>query len=67
LRTIETAEPDVEIERKLGKDGCWWLDVSCPSWEDLRDLGEVRRAVDRVHFHSALTNSAIDSCFTCIR
>jgi magnesium transporter len=23
------------------KKGCWWLDVSCPTWEDLRDLGEV--------------------------
>ncbi len=23
------------------KQGCWWLDVSCPAWEDLRDLGEV--------------------------
>lgn len=21
--------------------GCWWLDVSCPGWEDLRDLGEL--------------------------
>ena len=20
---------------------CWWLDVGCPGWEDLRDLGEV--------------------------
>jgi hypothetical protein len=20
---------------------CWWLDVSCPGWEDLRDIGEV--------------------------
>lgn len=20
--------------------GCWWLDVSCPGWEDLRDIGE---------------------------
>ncbi|GHJ86096.1 hypothetical protein NliqN6_2498 [Naganishia liquefaciens] len=23
------------------KKGCWWLDVSCPTWEDLRDLGEL--------------------------
>ncbi len=23
------------------KEGCWWLDISCPGWEDLRDLGEV--------------------------
>lgn len=21
--------------------GCWWLDVSCPTWEDLRDIGEL--------------------------
>ena len=42
LRPVDPTEPDAEIERKLGKDGCWWLDVSCPSWEDLRDLGEVR-------------------------
>jgi len=41
LRAIETSVDDIEIERKLGKEGCWWLDVSCPSWEDLRDLGEV--------------------------
>ena len=38
---IDPTEADARIERKLGKDGCWWLDVSCPSWEDLRDLGEV--------------------------
>lgn len=23
------------------KKGCWWLDVSCPTWQDLRDIGEV--------------------------
>lgn len=23
--------------------GGWWLDVSCPGWEDLRDIGEVSR------------------------
>ncbi|WVN85663.1 uncharacterized protein L203_100812 [Cryptococcus depauperatus CBS 7841] len=21
--------------------GCWWLDVSCPTWEDLRDIGQL--------------------------
>jgi hypothetical protein len=25
------------------EEGCWWLDVSCPGWEDLRDIGEVSR------------------------
>lgn len=27
------------------KKGCWWLDVSCPTWQDLRDLGEVSTAI----------------------
>ena len=30
----------VKDEIKQDK-GCWWLDVSCPGWEDLRDIGEV--------------------------
>lgn len=30
------ASPKVEE-----KKGCWWLDVSCPGWEDLRDIGEL--------------------------
>lgn len=37
------------MERKVGLEqkgkskskGCWWLDVSCPTWEDLREIGEV--------------------------
>ena len=29
------------VDKGKGK-GCWWLDVACPEWEDLRDLGEVR-------------------------
>jgi hypothetical protein len=48
LRTVDPTEADTGIERKLDKDGCWWLDVSCPSWEDLRDLGEVGAAVPYV-------------------
>ena len=36
------AKPAVASEDALEiKKGCWWLDVSCPTWEDLRDLGEV--------------------------
>jgi hypothetical protein len=66
LRTIETSEADIEIERKLGKDGCWWLDVSCPSWEDLRDLGEVCRAVARLRRH-ALADPDFGSFSICIR
>lgn len=34
--------PMKEDVKGQGKEkGCWWLDVSCPTWEDLRDLGEV--------------------------
>ncbi|OXH76108.1 cation transporter [Cryptococcus neoformans] len=37
------------MERKVGLEqkgkskskGCWWLDVSCPTWEDLREIGEL--------------------------
>lgn len=36
------AKPAAASEDALEvKKGCWWLDVSCPTWEDLRDLGEV--------------------------
>ena len=37
----ETPSPGSGEEVKQ-EVGCWWLDVSCPSWEDLRDIGEVR-------------------------
>lgn len=37
----ETPSPGLWKEAKQ-EEGCWWLDVSCPSWEDLRDIGEVR-------------------------
>ncbi|WVQ79655.1 hypothetical protein IAT38_001755 [Cryptococcus sp. DSM 104549] len=30
-----------EPEGKSKPKGCWWLDVSCPTWEDLRDIGEL--------------------------
>ncbi|ORX35589.1 hypothetical protein BD324DRAFT_630759 [Kockovaella imperatae] len=33
LTGLSTPEPE--------KKGCWWLDVACPTWDDLRDLGEV--------------------------
>jgi magnesium transporter len=34
-----------DSDGKRRSKGCWWLDVSCPSWEDLRDLGEVSRSI----------------------
>ena len=44
-RGIEISPPDTnkssERASSVQKDGCWWLDVSCPGWEDLRDLGEL--------------------------
>ena len=38
--------PSSASSKEEGKDkgkatACWWLDVACPGWEDLRDLGEV--------------------------
>lgn len=38
--------PKTEGKGKEKEKGCWWLDVSCPGWEDLRDLGEVSEAMD---------------------
>ncbi|KAK8864684.1 hypothetical protein IAR55_001936 [Kwoniella newhampshirensis] len=32
---------DTEGKLKDKQKGCWWLDVSCPGWEDLRDIGEL--------------------------
>ncbi|WVQ75660.1 hypothetical protein IAR50_005289 [Cryptococcus sp. DSM 104548] len=29
------------LKAKAKQNGCWWLDVSCPTWEDLRDIGEL--------------------------
>ena len=34
------ALPEYAKGKGKGK-GCWWLDVSCPGWEDLRDIGEL--------------------------
>ena len=34
--------PGTTRKQESGK-GCWWLDVACPGWEDLRDIGEVSR------------------------
>lgn len=31
----------LELKGKSKSKGCWWLDVSCPTWEDLREIGEV--------------------------
>ena len=41
-----SSSPPLSRETRGGVDkgkerGCWWLDVACPEWEDLRDLGEV--------------------------
>lgn len=33
------SNPPDPLKRKPG--GAWWLDVSCPTWEDLRDIGEL--------------------------
>ena len=38
LSGMATPEAEFVVEKPKG---CWWLDVSCPTWEDLRDLGEV--------------------------
>jgi len=49
MRSGELPQPS-RVGTPTGKDegngkgkgkGCWWLDVSCPGWEDLRDVGEV--------------------------
>lgn len=40
------AKEDAKARTKREKMGCWWLDVACPGWEDLRDLGEVRWQLD---------------------
>ena len=36
-----TGSSKEERNGKGKEKGCWWLDVACPGWEDLRDLGEV--------------------------
>lgn len=40
LNQLKTPSRSSSIDEQKGK-GCWWLDVSCPGWEDLRDIGEV--------------------------
>lgn len=41
------AKPFQPVDSTLEvKKGCWWLDVSCPTWQDLRDLGEVSTVTD---------------------
>ncbi|KAE8537631.1 hypothetical protein D1P53_005687 [Cryptococcus gattii VGV] len=34
-------ELNLELKGKSKSTGCWWLDVSCPTWEDLREIGEL--------------------------
>ncbi|ORY26334.1 hypothetical protein BCR39DRAFT_498322 [Naematelia encephala] len=39
---VDTRSEALPIESKgKEKEGCWWLDVACPGWEDLRDIGEL--------------------------
>ena len=38
---MPSAAPSRQSSLDQVKSG-WWLDVSCPGWEDLRDIGEVR-------------------------
>jgi magnesium transporter len=40
LSSMREESPPLWKETKQ-EEGCWWLDVSCPGWEDLRDIGEV--------------------------
>lgn len=46
--TALNEDPETLAVKSKGKEkakGCWWLDVACPGWEDLRDIGEVRQWV----------------------
>ena len=45
LSSLREESPPLWKEAKQ-EEGCWWLDVSCPGWEDLRDIGEVRQIWD---------------------
>ncbi|RXK39912.1 hypothetical protein M231_02846 [Tremella mesenterica] len=36
-----TTHKQTDMVKKPRRKGCWWLDVSCPTWQDLRDLGEL--------------------------
>jgi hypothetical protein len=47
LKQIDETPPHKPLSELADRKGkgrakqCWWLDVSCPTWEDLRDIGEV--------------------------
>lgn len=42
LTRLTSAFPSNPIPTgKSTTQGAWWLDVSCPTWEDLRDIGEL--------------------------
>jgi hypothetical protein len=47
------------IRKEESGKGCWWLDVACPGWEDLRDIGEVSRVKNT--FGLRLITSCLDS------
>jgi magnesium transporter len=47
LSSMREESPPLWKEAKQ-EEGCWWLDVSCPGWEDLRDIGEVSHT-SRLH------------------
>lgn len=41
LPRLESSTTPTPPEPAQPFKGCWWLDVSCPTWEDLRDIGEM--------------------------
>ncbi|WWC94542.1 hypothetical protein V866_001388 [Kwoniella sp. B9012] len=41
LGTPAVAKDGFDFPQKGKANETWWLDVSCPGWEDLRDLGEL--------------------------
>ncbi|WWC62205.1 uncharacterized protein I303_104800 [Kwoniella dejecticola CBS 10117] len=41
LGTPTVAKEGFDFTKKGKAEETWWLDVSCPGWEDLRDLGEL--------------------------
>ncbi|WRT66670.1 uncharacterized protein IL334_003630 [Kwoniella shivajii] len=41
LGTPSVAKEGFDFSMKGKANETWWLDVSCPGWEDLRDIGEL--------------------------
>ncbi|GMK53933.1 hypothetical protein CspeluHIS016_0105190 [Cutaneotrichosporon spelunceum] len=37
----KTSSPQKSVDEHARPRGAWWLDVSCPTWKDLRDIGEL--------------------------